>query len=171
MQILHAESLGIRTNQLMILGIHFDGVDRTARGDLRRLAALHERKSLTGPDRVRYLNAVTSGNIRDLAPGRSAQGLLLNAQGHMLAELLTLVLEDRLLVLSHAFMRQRSFETLDKFIIMDDANLKHRGYPALRGRQAVLQNRDILRLFSGLRVSDSFLLQNNLREILFRKPA
>ena len=26
-------------------------------------------------------------------------------------------------------------------------------------------------LFPGLRVSESFLLQNNLREILFRKPA
>ena len=57
-----------------------------------------------------------------------------------------------------------------KFIIMDDVNLKHRAYPALRGRQAILLNRDIIRLFSGLRVSDSFLLQNNLREILFRKP-
>lgn len=79
--------------------------------------------SLTGPDRVRYLNAVTSGNIRDLATGQSAPGLLLNAQGHMLAELLTLVLEGRLLVLSHAFLRQRTFEILDKFIIMDDATL------------------------------------------------
>ena len=58
-----------------------------------------------------------------------------------------------------------------KFIIMDDVNLKHRAYPALRGRQTILLNRDIIRLFSGLRVSDSFLLQNNLREILFRKPA
>jgi len=58
-----------------------------------------------------------------------------------------------------------------KFIIMDDVNLKHRAYPALRGRQAILLNRDIIRLFSGLRVSDSFLLQNNLREILFRKAA
>jgi folate-binding protein YgfZ len=79
--------------------------------------------ALSGPDRARYLNAVTSGNLRDLAPGQSAMGLLLNAQGHMLAELLTLVLEDRLLVLSHAFLRQRTFETLDKFIIMDDATL------------------------------------------------
>ena len=35
----------------------------------------------------------------------------------------------------------------------------------------MLLNRDIIRLFAGLRVSDSFLLQNNLREILFRKPA
>jgi SAM-dependent methyltransferase len=58
-----------------------------------------------------------------------------------------------------------------KFIIVDEVNLKYRPYPALRGRQAVLLNRDIIRLFSGLRVSDSFLLQNNLREVLFRKAA
>jgi hypothetical protein len=58
-----------------------------------------------------------------------------------------------------------------KFIIGDDDTLKHRPYPAVRGRQAILLNRDIIRLFSGLRVSDSFLLHNNLREILFRKPA
>src|SRR4051812_44798726 len=56
-----------------------------------------------------------------------------------------------------------------KFIVVDEVNLKYRPYPALRGRQAVFVNRDIIRLFSGLRVQDSFLLQNNLREILFRK--
>jgi hypothetical protein len=58
-----------------------------------------------------------------------------------------------------------------KFIIVDEVNLKHRSYVAARGRRAALLNRDIIRLFSGLRVSDSFLLLNNLREILFRKPA
>jgi hypothetical protein len=58
-----------------------------------------------------------------------------------------------------------------KFIIMDDVNLKYRSYAAGRGRQAILLNRDIIRLFAALRVSDSFLLKNNLREILFRKPA
>jgi hypothetical protein len=58
-----------------------------------------------------------------------------------------------------------------KFIIVDDVNLKYRSYAATRARQAILLNRDIIRLFSGLRVSDSFLLKNNLREILFRKPA
>jgi hypothetical protein len=57
-----------------------------------------------------------------------------------------------------------------KYIIVDEVNLKHRSYPASRSRQAILLNRDIIRLFPGLRVSDSFLLQNNLREILFRKP-
>jgi hypothetical protein len=58
-----------------------------------------------------------------------------------------------------------------KYVIVDEVNLKHRSYDAARGRQAILLNRDIIRLFSGLRVTDSFLLQNNLREILFRKPA
>ena len=58
-----------------------------------------------------------------------------------------------------------------KFIIVDDVTLKYRAYPATRGRQAVLQNRDISRLFEGLRVSESILLKNNLREVLFRKPA
>ena len=58
-----------------------------------------------------------------------------------------------------------------KFIIVDEQNLKYRSYASTRGRQTALLNRDIIRLFSGLRVSDSFLLQNNLREILFRKSA
>jgi hypothetical protein len=58
-----------------------------------------------------------------------------------------------------------------KFIIVDDVNLKYRSYPAARGRQGILQNRDISRLFPDLRVSESFLLKTNLREVLFRKPA
>ena len=58
-----------------------------------------------------------------------------------------------------------------RFVIVDDVNLRHRPYAATRGRQTILLNRDIIKLFAGLRVSDSFLLKNNLREILFRKPA
>jgi hypothetical protein len=58
-----------------------------------------------------------------------------------------------------------------KYIIVNEVNLKHRSYPGARGRQTILLNRDIIRLFGGLRVSDSFLLHNNMREVLFRKPA
>jgi hypothetical protein len=56
-----------------------------------------------------------------------------------------------------------------KFVIVDEMTLRYRPYAAARGRQAVLVNRDIIRLFPGMRVSDSFLLQNNVREIVFRK--
>jgi len=60
----------------------------------------------------------------------------------------------------------------NKFVVTDEGvNLRARAYSGLRGRQSSLLNRDIIKLFSGLRVSDSFLLKNNQREILFRKPA
>jgi folate-binding protein YgfZ len=79
--------------------------------------------SLSGPDRARYLNAVLTGNVRGLAAGEGTIGLLLNSQGHILAELETLALEDRILILGHEFLRERTAQTLDKFIIMDDATL------------------------------------------------
>jgi len=79
---------------------------------------------LTGPDRVRYLNAVTTNNIRDLQPGQGIAALLLNAQGHILAELEIYALPDRLRIATQAMNRERAFTTLEKFIIMDDATLE-----------------------------------------------
>lgn len=79
--------------------------------------------SLSGTDRVRYLNAVLTSNVRDLAPGQGTIGLLLNPQGHILAELETFALEDRLLAFGHAFSRETAFAILEKFIIMDDVTL------------------------------------------------
>jgi hypothetical protein len=61
--------------------------------------------------------------------------------------------------------------TFVKYVVVDDSNLRHRPYGPMRMRSRVLQNRDIIRLFERLRVTDSFLLQTNIREILFRKPA
>ena len=57
-----------------------------------------------------------------------------------------------------------------KFIVVDDGKLRHRTYPASRTRQKALQNRDIIKMFEGLRVAESFLMKNNVRELLFRKP-
>ena len=56
-----------------------------------------------------------------------------------------------------------------KFIVLDESHVRQRPYASVVVRQVSLQNRDIIKMFDGLRVSDSFLLQNNLREILFRK--
>jgi hypothetical protein len=58
-----------------------------------------------------------------------------------------------------------------KFVVVDDSHLRHRPYASVARRQKALANRDIIKMFDGLRVTDSFLLQNNLREILFRKGA
>ena len=93
------------------------------------------------------------------------------AAAHELAGQLTRVLRPEGALLGFFSSAQPRDTRYTKYIIVDEVNLKHRSYPAARGRQAILLNRDIIRLFAGLRVSDSFLLQNNLREILFRKPA
>jgi len=69
------------------------------------------------------------------------------------------------------------FSTLDtptcqytKYLVVDEVSLRHRPYPATRGRQPMLLNREIVRLFSGLNVMESFLLRVNAREVLFQKP-
>jgi len=90
-----------------------------------------------------------------------------------LADQLTRVLRPEGALLGFFGTAAQSGETYyNKFIVADEGvNLRARAYPALRGRQTSMLNRDIIKLFSGLRVSDSFLLKNNQREILFRKPA
>lgn len=80
--------------------------------------------SFTGPDRARYLNAVMTSNVRDLATGSGAIGLLLSPQGHILAEIQSYALAERILAISHAMTRERTFATLEKFIIMDDVALE-----------------------------------------------
>ena len=80
--------------------------------------------SLTGPDRVRYLNAILTNNVKDLAPSHGIISLLLNAQGHILAEIETYSLPGQLFCISYNMIRQRLIEALDKYIIMDDVTLE-----------------------------------------------
>jgi hypothetical protein len=60
--------------------------------------------------------------------------------------------------------------TYTKYVVVDRETLQYRPYAAARGKQHPLLNRDIQRIFEPLRVSEQFLLKNNLREVLFRKP-
>ena len=80
--------------------------------------------SFSGPDRQRYVNAILTSNVRDLKIGQGTIGLLLNPQGHILAEVETHLLERSILASSHAMIRERTFSTFDKFIIMDDVTLE-----------------------------------------------
>src|ERR1700692_1505839 len=80
--------------------------------------------SFTGPDRQRYVNAILTSNVRDLKPGQGTVGLLLNPQGHILAEVETYAQEESILASSHGMIRDRTFATFDKFIIMDDVTLE-----------------------------------------------
>jgi folate-binding protein YgfZ len=96
--------------------------------------------SFTGPDRVRYLNAILTNNIKDLAVGQGNSSLLLNPQGHILAEVETYALPESLFCLSYAMIRERLIEVIDKYIIMDDVTLTDEslryGAMALEGPKA-----------------------------------
>jgi folate-binding protein YgfZ len=96
--------------------------------------------SFTGPDRVRYLNAILTNNIKDLPPSQGNVSLLLNPQGRILAEIETYALAESLFCVSYAMIREQLIETLDKFIIMDDVTLaddtQRFGTLALEGPEA-----------------------------------
>ena len=77
-----------------------------------------------GRDRVNYLHAITSGNIKELEPGRGTLALLLNPQGHILSELEVYVLAENVLVRTHAAARERTLATLRKFIIGSDVKIE-----------------------------------------------
>jgi folate-binding protein YgfZ len=79
---------------------------------------------LKGPDRVRYLNAIVSNDIRALAEDQGTLALLLNPQGHILFELEIYAQRDALLVLTHASVRELATAVLDKYIIMDDVEME-----------------------------------------------
>lgn len=79
--------------------------------------------TFTGPDRVRYLNAILTNDMKSLAVGHSNISLLLNPQGRILAEIETHALPDRLLGISYGMNRARLVESLEKYIIMDDVTL------------------------------------------------
>lgn len=59
--------------------------------------------------------------------------------------------------------------TFTKYEIVDDTSLRHRHHAGVGGPKRVLQNRDIIRMFEGLSVSDSFLLKGSTREMLLRR--
>jgi folate-binding protein YgfZ len=103
--------------------------------------------AFTGPDRVRYLNAILTNNVKDLSSGQGNVSLLLNPQGHILAEIETNALPDKLFCVSYAMIRERLIEWLDKYIIMDDVTLTdetHRfGTLALEGPKAAALVREI----------------------------
>jgi folate-binding protein YgfZ len=97
--------------------------------------------SFTGPDRVRYLNAILTNDIKSLSAGQGNVSLLLNPQGHILAEIETYAQPESLFCVSYAMIRERLIEVLDKYIIMDDVTLTDEsqrfGTLAIEGPRAV----------------------------------
>ena len=80
--------------------------------------------SLTGEDRVRWLNGMVTNNIRDLTAGKGAYAFLLNPQGKIQADLYAFNLGDRLLIETGASQIPTVRQIFDRYIIMDDVEVE-----------------------------------------------
>jgi hypothetical protein len=93
------------------------------------------------------------------------------ASGQVLAASLKKVLRpDGVLLAFFATIAQNDAR-FSKYVITGEESVKQRPYSTVGRKQTALQNRDIIRIFEGLKVAESFLLKNNIREFLFRKSA
>jgi folate-binding protein YgfZ len=85
--------------------------------------SLRAQLSLTGSDRVRWLNGMVTNNIRDLEPGHGVYAFLLNPQGHILGDLYAFNRGESLLVDSDQSQVEKILAVFDKYIIMDDVEV------------------------------------------------
>lgn len=79
--------------------------------------------SLTGGDRVRWLNGMVTNNVRDLAAGHGVYAFLLNPQGHILGDLYAYNRGESVVVDTDCGQVEKILATFDHFIIMDDVEV------------------------------------------------
>jgi len=83
--------------------------------------------SLTGGDRVRWLNGMVTNNIRDLAAGHGVYAFLLNPQGHILGDLYAYNRGESIVVDTDRSQVEKILATFDHYIIMDDVEVANLG--------------------------------------------
>lgn len=79
--------------------------------------------TVTGGDRVRWLNGMVSNNVRDLSPGHGVYAFMLNAQGRIQADLFAFQRGDSLLVDIESAQRDKILQLFDRYIIADDVEI------------------------------------------------
>ncbi|MGH9787076.1 MAG: aminomethyltransferase family protein [Candidatus Acidiferrales bacterium] len=88
-------------------------IDRTDRAFL----------TASGPDAADYLHRMTSNEVSGLEPGQGRYALQLDAQGHIIADLHLLRMDDHLLLETDWLRREPLREVLTKYIVADDVEI------------------------------------------------
>src|SRR5277367_1393553 len=107
------------------------GTSESARAEFRALTdasgvydlSSRRRLSITGSDRVRWLNGMVTNNVRDLAVGHGVYAFLLNPQGRILGDLYAYNNGDSLTIDTDQSQSEKLLATFDHYIIMDDVEL------------------------------------------------
>lgn len=80
--------------------------------------------SITGSDRVRWLNGMVTNNIRDLAQDHGVYAFLLNPQGRILGDLYAYNRGESITIDTDSSQVEKLLATFDHYIIMDDVEVK-----------------------------------------------
>lgn len=80
--------------------------------------------SLTGRDRVRWLNGMVTNNIRDLAPSNAVYAFVLNAQGNILGDLYVFNRGESLVAEIEHEQAENVIQILRRYIIMDKVEIE-----------------------------------------------
>ena len=80
--------------------------------------------SLSGKDRVRWLNGMVTNNVRDLAAGKGVYAFVLNAQGNILGDLYVFNRGESLIVEIEGEQAETLIGTLRRYIIMDKVEVE-----------------------------------------------
>lgn len=92
---------------------HVAWIDLPGRGKIR----------VSGEDRVRFLHAMTTNQVEQLAPGHGQYAFFLNSQGRILADVYLFNLGESFLLDTEPETADKVFRHLDKYIIADDVTL------------------------------------------------
>jgi hypothetical protein len=149
------EQLGCR---LRVEDLYSHIEQHTRAGTLDQMPAQFEARLAEPPGTV---DGILCWDVFDFLDRPSAQAL---------ATALTRLLKPEGVLLGFFSSSEGRDQVYTKFVVVDDTTLRYRTYPASRPRQRTLLNRDIIKLFDGLRVTESYLMKTHVREILLRKP-
>src|SRR5579872_7042699 len=114
--------------------------------------------SLTGEDRVRWLNGMVTNNIRDLATGQGVYAFLLNPQGRILGDLFAYNRGESIAVDTDYSQVEKILATFDHYIIMDDVEVKNLSEQMTTLGIAGPKSREVLAA-AGIEIPDTHPLQ------------
>ena len=117
------------------------------------------RLSVSGGDRVRWMNGMVTNNIRDLAAGHGLYAFLLNPHGRILGDMIVHNLGETLVVETDCSQVEKITATFDHYIIMDDVEVTNISEQQTAIGLAGPRSRDILNA-AGIKVPELQPLQS-----------
>ncbi len=83
-----------------------------------------DRLEVLGADRLRFLNAYVTCDVKSLAPGEGAYGFFTNPQGRILSDVVVLAHEDRLWLQVGAGQEEAIASHLRKYVLVDRVEVR-----------------------------------------------